>query len=88
MSEQNVGRSRDRLVVVASFGFPTEAGLAKNRLEYEGIRAFLDNENTIAADFLLSNATGGVKIFVGESDAARAKEILQTPVGLLGQYGL
>lgn len=48
MSDQYVGSSPDKLVTVASFSTPAEAGLAKSRLIDEGIPAFLDNENLIA----------------------------------------
>ncbi len=77
MSEQYTGLSREKLVTAASFATPTEASLAASRLEQEGIRAFLENENTIAADFLLSNAIGGVRVTVAESSVLRAREILQ-----------
>jgi hypothetical protein len=68
----------DKLVTLASFASPTEAALAKSRLEMEGIRAFLDNEFLVAAHGLLSNATGGVKVKVAASDAARARQVLET----------
>lgn len=38
---------------------------------------FLNDEFTVAANWLLSNAIGGVKLKVKESDARKAAEILQ-----------
>ncbi len=66
------------LVALRSFSTPTEASMAKARLEQAGIAAYLDNENLVAANWLLSNATGGVKVLVSEIDAARANDILDT----------
>ncbi len=88
MSQQYTGSSRDRLVTVASFATPTEASLAASRLEQEGIRSFLENENTIATDFLLSNAIGGVRVVVAESDVLRAREVLQMSPAVIDEDDL
>jgi len=69
------------MVVIASFGLPWEAHLAKARLEAEGIRAVLLDEQAISANPFYSPALGGVKLAVAAPDAARAREIL----GLSGE---
>ena len=69
------------MVVIASFGRPWEAHLAKARLEAEGIRAFLLDEQAISVNPFYSPALGGVKLTVAAHDATRARELL----GLSGE---
>ena len=64
------------MVVIASFGRPWEAHLAKARLEAEGIRAFLLDEQAISVNPFYSPALGGVKLAVAAHDATRARELL------------
>lgn len=66
-----------RLVVVASFLDTHQAHVARLRLEAEGIRAALDGEHHIAMDWMISNAVGGVKLLVLDSDVEQATRILQ-----------
>ena len=77
MQQPKGDSTHDRLVTLASFSTPMEAGLARSRLAAEGIDAFLDNENLVAANWLLSGATGGVKLQVRASQIAHAQEVLQ-----------
>jgi predicted RNA-binding Zn-ribbon protein involved in translation (DUF1610 family) len=65
------------LVTIAQFRDLPEAGLAKSKLESAGITCFLDNEFTIGANWLYSNALGGVKLNVPEENAEEAKAILE-----------
>jgi tetratricopeptide (TPR) repeat protein len=65
-----------QLVTIARFSFPTEAYISKTRLESEGIWAVVMDADTVTANWLYSNAIGGVRLQVKESDAERAKEIL------------
>lgn len=67
----------DELVTIATFSRPMEAHLTRMRLESEGIECFIGDEYTVAANWLFSNAVGGVKLKVRESDAQEAAEILQ-----------
>ena len=67
-----------RLVSVASFGHPAEARIALQKLESEGIDAYLDNENLVATDWLLANATAGIKLMVREPDAPAAEAVLRS----------
>jgi Putative prokaryotic signal transducing protein len=69
----------DKTVVVAHFGDPVEAELAKNRLEAEGIRAFLGTENTAGLFAGMGLTFGGISLHVTEPDLARAAAMLDTP---------
>jgi hypothetical protein len=79
---RDYGAESGGLVTLSSFATATEAGLAQSRLAFEGIRSYLDNENLIAANPLLANATGGVKLKVSAEDLERAREVLETPPSL------
>jgi len=48
------------------------------RLKEEFINCYLQDENTVTIDPLLSNAIGGIKLMVAEQQAERAMEILNT----------
>ncbi len=65
-----------KLVTVAIFPLPQDAYIIKARLESEGIPVFLKDELTIQTDNFLSNAIGGVKFQVSESNAEAATAIL------------
>jgi rubredoxin len=67
------------LVDAMSFSTATEAGMAQARLAAEGIPAFLDNENVVQFNWMLSAATGGVRVTVHESDLIAARAILTAP---------
>ncbi len=67
---------RKSLIEIANYQFSSEAYLFKGKLESEGIEVFLQNENTINTDPLLSNALGGVKLFVNSEDVQHSKQIL------------
>jgi len=69
----------DELVTVATFQTPVEAELAKERLELEGITAFLKNEMAVGVMPYLGSALGGIELQVPERDAAAAREILEPP---------
>jgi len=64
------------LVTIARFSYPTEAHIARTKLETEGIWAFVADEHLITANWLYSNAVGGVKLQVSERNAEQALEIL------------
>ena len=66
------------LIEVANYQYSSEAYLFKGKLESEGIEVFLQNENTINTDPLLSTALGGVKIFVNSEDVLKARHILDS----------
>jgi hypothetical protein len=66
----------DDLLTVASFPDVAEAELARERLENEGIRAFVVGAQTAGVMPYLVNALGGVRLQVAPKDIERAKEIL------------
>lgn len=74
-------RMSQHLVVIAQFRDFPSAGLAQSTLEAAGVRCFLENHHTIAINWLYSNALGGVKLLVVESDAEKAREVLQEQFG-------
>ena len=52
------------LLTIARFGTPFQANMAKNRLEAEGIPAFLADEQTVGNLLLYGAVLGGVKLLV------------------------
>jgi len=70
----------DDLVTVAAFATPVEAGLAKNRLESEGIPVFLNEEATAGWFAFFGPALGGVKIQVAPEHLEKAQEILEKEI--------
>ena len=66
----------DKLVTVDTYDMPMEAHLAKGLLEAHGLTTFLADELTVGVAWHLSNAIGGIKLQVPETDAARAASIL------------
>jgi hypothetical protein len=66
----------DDLVTAASFTDSAEAELARQRLELEGVRAFVIGAQTAGVMPYLVGATGGVRVQVRPSGLERAREIL------------
>jgi hypothetical protein len=64
------------LVKVRSFLGVAEAELARIRLAMDGISARVSNAEFVSWAWYYSNATGGVKLFVNDSDAPQAAIIL------------
>jgi hypothetical protein len=65
----------DELVTVATFSQVAEAELAKERLESEGITAFVPDALAGGVMPYLAQS-GGVRVQVKAEDAERAKEVL------------
>jgi Putative prokaryotic signal transducing protein len=68
------------LVTLRQFVSVPEALFAKGLLDSVGIESFLADENIIRIDWFLSNALGGVKLQVRESDAENAMTILDQSI--------
>lgn len=64
------------MVAVATTSQPMEATMIQVELGSHGIDSQLFSELTVAANPLLSNAIGGVRVLVSAQDFARASEIL------------
>lgn len=62
--------------LVARFGFPSEIVAIKGRLEAEGIDVLIKDELTVQVHNFYSNAIGGIRMLVKNSDLERAKIIL------------
>ncbi|MEW5677509.1 DUF2007 domain-containing protein [Flavobacterium enshiense] len=62
---------------VASFQYTSEAIIYKGKLESEGVEVFLRDNLTIDTDPMVSNAIGGVKLFVRQEDEPKALTILE-----------
>ena len=67
---------KSKLTTVASVSTIFEADLLRARLEGEGIRAFIANENLIGMNWLYSNAVGGVRIEVELHNEQAAREVI------------
>ena len=61
---------------IGQFQYSSEAYIYKGKIESEGISVFVRDNNTVDTDPLVSNAIGGVKLFVFQEDYDAAKEIL------------
>ncbi len=66
----------EQYITVLTFTYPHDAYIIKGRLESEGIECFLKDELTVQVDNFYTNALGGVKLQVRESQHAQAMEIL------------
>ena len=65
-----------QMIVVATASQPMDATTIQVELGSMGIDSELDGEFTVAANPLLSNAIGGIKILVQSQDAEQAMSIL------------
>ena len=67
----------DAFVTIMTFTHPTELAVLKVRLENDEIECRVLNELTVQVNPFYSNAFGGVKLQVKESDFQEATEILR-----------
>ena len=67
---------QDSLVTIATFNDATQAAIASQHLEQEGIKTFLMDAETVTMAWQLSSALGGVKLMVARENADLAEEIL------------
>lgn len=65
-----------QFALVGVYQYSSEAIIFKGKLESEGISVFMHDNITIDTDPLISNAIGGVKLFVKQEDVEKAKTIL------------
>lgn len=65
-------------VTVATFWNPTEAHVARIKLESEDIDCVIVDENLVATQWLWATALGGIKLQVPATKAVRAHELLET----------
>ncbi|MDR0811001.1 MAG: DUF2007 domain-containing protein [Paludibacter sp.] len=67
----------NKLVTVLTVSYPSELAIIRGRLEADGIECFVQDELTTQVSPFYSNAIGGVKLQVRESDAPQAIEFLK-----------
>src|SRR4029077_18734235 len=67
----------ERMITVARCSLAAQAHAMRVQLEAAGIPVFLADELTVAMDWLLSNAIGGVKVQVPERCAPPASRLLE-----------
>jgi hypothetical protein len=65
------------LVTIASYNDPISATFAQHKLEEHGIDSYIADEMTIAMQWTLMNALGGIKLRVSTADAEEAMRILR-----------
>lgn len=68
--------TKDELTTVATFNNTAEAGLAKERLENEGVEAFV-LEGMVGGVMPFLGSGGGVHVQVRTEDVEKAREILE-----------
>ncbi|QYJ69173.1 DUF2007 domain-containing protein [Flavobacterium litorale] len=61
---------------IGSYLYSSEAIIIKGKLASEGIEVFMADNHTIETDPLMSNAIGGVKLFVKTEQLGAAKKVL------------
>jgi DNA-directed RNA polymerase subunit RPC12/RpoP len=67
-------------VTLYSFDNYINANLRMMQLQEEGINCWLKDEFTVTIDPILTNAIGGIKIMVYESQKERAADLLRTMI--------
>ena len=63
---------------IGAYLYSSEAIIVKGKLEAEGIEVFMADNLTIDTDPLVSNAIGGVKLFVKTEQLEQAKQVLES----------
>jgi DNA-directed RNA polymerase subunit RPC12/RpoP len=64
-------------VLLQSYDNYVSAHIAMGRLEEDGIKCWLQDENTVTIYPVWSNALGGIKLMVAEAQAEKAASILK-----------
>lgn len=63
--------------IIQTFMFPQDAYMAKAYLESAGVQTMIQDELTTQVYSLYSNAIGGVKLLVPQSEAVKSMELLK-----------
>lgn len=66
------------LVTIKSFDTYIPAQILKSRLEAEGVKCFLKDEQSVTMYWFFSNALGGVKLQVFEHDKNFAEKLIES----------
>lgn len=71
-----------KYILLQSYDNYIPAHIAMGRLQEHDINCYLRDEYSVTIDPLISNAIGGIKLMVPESQAQRALEILADQSGI------
>jgi hypothetical protein len=71
----------EQLVTIGTYSTSFEANLVKAELEAFDVDAVLADDNTVNTNWLWSNAIGGVKVRVPESEMEEARRIMRLEAG-------
>ena len=63
------------LITIKTFQNSVDAHIFKAKLESEGIRCYLFDENTVSVNPLYNITVGGIKLNINEKDLEKAKEV-------------
>jgi metallophosphoesterase superfamily enzyme len=66
-----------KFIPLLAFNDYIEAHILLGRLQNEGINCWLQNENMVTVFPALTNAVGGIKLMVEESQEEKATELLR-----------
>jgi len=77
MNNEEIEMKSEKVITVLTLTYPHEVAIIRGRLESEGIACFVQDELTIHANPLYSNAIGGIKLQVLESELKPTIEILK-----------
>jgi hypothetical protein len=67
-----------KFILLCSFDNYIPAHIALGRLKEEFINCYLQDEYSVTIDPFLSNAIGGIKLMVAETQIERARDILNS----------
>jgi len=67
----------EKQVTVPTYDFPGKAQVLKLLLEEQGLDVFLIDDNLVGTNLFLSNAVGGAKLQVRESDVETALQFVE-----------
>lgn len=70
----------EELVLAGTFTFPDEAKLARALLQSANIPNYLENEHTLAANWMWTNALGGLRLLVPAKFLEDAREVLTSSI--------
>lgn len=66
------------LITIKTYRDVPEANVDKGYLESQGIECYLKNEEIVAANWLYSQAVGGIELQVAEKNVKQAQAHLQS----------
>ena len=66
-----------KYILIKSFDNYIPAHIALGRLKEEYVNCYLQDEYSVTIDPFLSNAIGGIKLMVAETQLDRARQILE-----------